>query len=311
MLRNSVVYFMHVARMGSIRAASAELGVAQSAVSRQLQTLEHEMGAALIERYSHGIKLTAAGEALFRHARKASFTLKRGMSEVEDVLGVSHVLIRVAVVESLTSYVFPRAVRSFLADYPKTTLAIDVAKSSAVINAVVADTVDFGICLNAPPSASVDVIARFAEPLFAIVPRRHPLGTRLHITLKDLTEHRLAMSSRSTGVGHALDLGSSRAGLTLDAALETNSLELLRQFVSLGSGIAVMTRQSCIASLLDSEFIALPIEDRHLGTVSSDVVTAPDRPLPLPTERFMHRVMIELRQVVGAGEHIGRDEGSC
>ena len=83
MLRNSVLYFMEVARSGSMRSASTALGVAQSAVSRQIQALEYEMGTALIDRYPTGTRLTPAGEALFRAARSASFRTERLRSEID------------------------------------------------------------------------------------------------------------------------------------------------------------------------------------------------------------------------------------
>ncbi|MDF2810843.1 MAG: LysR family transcriptional regulator [Microvirga sp.] len=298
MLRNSVVYFMEVARIGSIRAASASLGVAQSAISRQIQALEYEIGAPVIERYSHGVRLTPSGEALFRHARLASYEIERLVSELDDMRGTSHSRVHVAVVESLTSYVFPRAIKAFLDRYPDNTLIVEVGKSDAVLEAVMRDAADFGVCVNAPSSAAVDVLARFAEPLFAIVPPNHPLCYERQIGLAELSKHPLALSSRSTGVGYALDLACSKAELSLEATLETNSIELLRQFVSSGCGIAVMTRQSCLGSLLESHFTALRIQDIHLDMISSDVVVAQGRKLPLPSERFMSSVMAELKRSV-------------
>ncbi|MGT2445141.1 LysR family transcriptional regulator (plasmid) [Ensifer adhaerens] len=62
-------YFVSVARSGSIRKASEELHVASSAVSRQIKKLEDELGIALFERLSNGLRLTVAGENVLRHAR--------------------------------------------------------------------------------------------------------------------------------------------------------------------------------------------------------------------------------------------------
>ncbi|MDE1995932.1 MAG: LysR family transcriptional regulator, partial [Rhizobiaceae bacterium] len=62
-------YFAEVARSGSIRKASDELHVATSAVSRQIKKLEDELGTPLFERFSDGLRLTAAGEIVLKHSK--------------------------------------------------------------------------------------------------------------------------------------------------------------------------------------------------------------------------------------------------
>jgi len=60
--------FVAVARRMSITLAAGDLFLTQSAVSRQIRSLEDELGVALFERRHRGIVLTPAGERLFRHA---------------------------------------------------------------------------------------------------------------------------------------------------------------------------------------------------------------------------------------------------
>src|SRR5450631_1285288 len=57
--------FEAAARQMSFTRAAAELHVTQSAVSRQIKTLEDHLGAALFTRLNRALKLTAEGEALF------------------------------------------------------------------------------------------------------------------------------------------------------------------------------------------------------------------------------------------------------
>ena len=73
-------YFSVVARSGSIRKASEELHVATSALSRQIQKLEDELGTPLFERLPKGLRLTRAGEAVLEHADRTlqEFEVLRG-----------------------------------------------------------------------------------------------------------------------------------------------------------------------------------------------------------------------------------------
>ena len=58
--------FASVARHLNFRAAAEELALTQSAVSRQIQALEHEVGAALFMRHTRSVELTQAGASLLR-----------------------------------------------------------------------------------------------------------------------------------------------------------------------------------------------------------------------------------------------------
>lgn len=59
---------LEVSRSGSFSAAAEALGYTQSAISRQVAALETFAGAPLFERHARGVRPTAAGEVLIRHA---------------------------------------------------------------------------------------------------------------------------------------------------------------------------------------------------------------------------------------------------
>ena len=63
--------FLAVARHLNFRAAADELALTQSAVSRQIQALEEEVGVALFLRHTRAVELTGAGSQLLRAATSA------------------------------------------------------------------------------------------------------------------------------------------------------------------------------------------------------------------------------------------------
>ena len=62
-------YFSQVARRENFRKASEDLRVAQSALTRQIQILEHELGFLLFDRIKRGVRLTAAGQRLLERSQ--------------------------------------------------------------------------------------------------------------------------------------------------------------------------------------------------------------------------------------------------
>ena len=76
-------YFVQAAKMGSINRAAKTLLVAQSAMSRQLHLLEHEVGVALLIRTRTGIELTQDGRRFLAYSSRALELL----AQSRDVLG--------------------------------------------------------------------------------------------------------------------------------------------------------------------------------------------------------------------------------
>lgn len=68
--------FYVVAQAGSFTEASKDLNLSQSAISRQIQSLEHELKVSLFERHARGLSLTEDGEFLFKNANEVMIHLK-------------------------------------------------------------------------------------------------------------------------------------------------------------------------------------------------------------------------------------------
>lgn len=127
---------LEVARTGSFTAAADRLGYTQSAVSRQVAVTERAAGAPLFERHARGVRPTAAGEVLVRHA----------VSVLDGVAAASHELaglrdrlagrLVVAGFPTASAALLPRAVAKLLKLHPALAVQIMVASTPAQLLAL-------------------------------------------------------------------------------------------------------------------------------------------------------------------------------
>ena len=76
--------FHAVAEAGSFTSATVILNISQSAISRQIQSLEQELKTKLFERHARGLSLTENGEYLFKTVHEVISKLKDVESTILD-----------------------------------------------------------------------------------------------------------------------------------------------------------------------------------------------------------------------------------
>ncbi|MBV9049232.1 MAG: LysR family transcriptional regulator, partial [Solirubrobacterales bacterium] len=112
-----------VARQGSFSAAAATFGYTQPAVSRQIATLEAEVGTALVRRVPQGAVLTDAGRLLLERAEVILASLDSVEAELRALAGLQGGRLRLASFASAAASIVPPAIASFRERYPAVELS--------------------------------------------------------------------------------------------------------------------------------------------------------------------------------------------
>ncbi|MEM7437027.1 MAG: LysR family transcriptional regulator, partial [Myxococcota bacterium] len=81
---NDVRYYLALARLGSVRAAGAKLGVSHSTVARRVEALEARLAARLFDRNRDGYTLTDAGRRMLSRAERVE---KEMLALERDLVG--------------------------------------------------------------------------------------------------------------------------------------------------------------------------------------------------------------------------------
>jgi DNA-binding transcriptional LysR family regulator len=111
--------FLAVARYGSITGAAQALGFTQSAVSRQVATLEAQTGTRLFDRLARGVTLTDEGRCLLPHAEAMVSRLATARRDLDALRGLGAGRLRVGAFPTALAALVPRALAAFRSANPR------------------------------------------------------------------------------------------------------------------------------------------------------------------------------------------------
>jgi DNA-binding transcriptional LysR family regulator len=250
--------FCSVAETRSFTETARRLGITQSAVSLQLQKLEREFGARLMDRSRHPVSLTPAGEALIVEGEAILRRYEAALEAVRRASGEVAGRLRLVASTIPAEYVLPAILAGFCRRYPAVVPDVSVSDSAGVYKALAEGTVAFGFTgarrddlgLVHEPLTEDEVILVAAKGLVApstdvagiaslpLVVREEGSGTLLTVRMKlraaglDLSEIRPAMRLGSTQAVLTAVRAGAGAGfvsrLAAASSLESGTLEEIR-----------------------------------------------------------------------------------
>jgi len=216
-------------QLETVTEAAQELGVSQPAVSQALSEIERRLGVGLFDRRGRRLHLNQAGWHIARFA--------------DDVLGQAEALelwlnefragrsgiLRVGMIDAVSLYVLPTALRAFRMKRPDVELRLTVERSGLLLDQLRRRELDLTFVV-APVAAEFEAIEILREPLYLYGPPedRDPVTG-------DWVLFPLGRQTRAL-----IDEGLSRMGIRPRVTLESDSPDVLRQMVALGIGWSVL-----------------------------------------------------------------------
>lgn len=187
-------YFLVVMAEGSLTRAAQRLHITQPALSRQIQQLEKESGARLLERTPKGVEPTPAGTALHGHALRI-LRLADSTREVTTSATPSKETVALGLAPGLPAEWLGDRLRPLLAEESPVHLDITDASSTELLKMTGEGSLDLAIVHQDPP-ATMHRHRVLERPFGLAVRPTHPLGTATSCSLQDLDGLRVLAHAR-------------------------------------------------------------------------------------------------------------------
>jgi DNA-binding transcriptional LysR family regulator len=253
--------FLAVIDHGSFKAAAEKLNQPRATLRRRVESLEVRAGVPLLERSRNGVEATAAGAVLARHGRtllRETEALLRSLRGVgDDVLRGS---LRVGIPASLPADAIALVFGLFRAKFPQ--LCLDLRVSADPVAELLED-VEIALHLGAErsnPRYLSRPLTYLREGLYASASYLERCGAPQ--TLEQLDAHVL-LGSRSGAEAERWPLLAG-GSIAVTPAMRAEDTQLLRRFVELGFGIALLPELELGERELDDEAL-VPVLEHQLG----------------------------------------------
>ncbi|SDE76658.1 LysR family transcriptional regulator [Limimaricola pyoseonensis] len=293
-------YFTVVARAGSIRAASEQLHVASSAISRQIQKVEDELGTPLFERLPGGLRLTQAGKTVLSHAERTlnDFELLKG--ELGEMRGEKTGTVSIASLDSLLVSFLPEQISRFHKAHPKVDFRVRSGAHGSIATMVAEGEADLGITFSLARPEDTAFVSPVPMPLMAMVASHHPLADRSSVTLADCAAYNLLLQLDTAPIRSLIEMELSVLNRTGRVLAASNNLMMLKPMILAGDGVAFYTPLGMVHELDEGSIVAVPLEGTRLGGLEMGFLVPRRRKLTQAAEALLEQLSDSFETLRGA-----------
>jgi DNA-binding transcriptional LysR family regulator len=291
----AIYYFHAVRRAGSIRAAARVLNVASSAVNRQILKLEEDIGTPLFERTVRGLKLTSVGEMFARHVMTVIQDQERFRSDLQSLSGTWRGTIRIACIEALTGSLLPDVMKRHRDRVKRVTFWARTMGSLEVHDTLVRGEADIGIAFALRHSPELRQVALKRFRLGAVVATDHPLAAKRKVTVPQCMPYPFILASPELSIHQLLQPLLARLPQGAEPAIQTNSMDLMRELAERGVAISFQTQLGIERHLAAGRLSFMPLYNGGRPVWSDlGVYVRSERALPAYMESCLQDLVREL-----------------
>jgi len=230
--------FHHVALLGGFSRAAEALSLTQPAISEQVRKLEQAHDVLLLRRDRRRVRLTDAGERLFRLTRQY-FEIEQQIAEYMSQTSAAidgELRIIADSAHHVTGYL-----GRFRKRYPKITVSLRAGNSEEIVDELRAYNAEIGVVGGLSTGRDLESFDLGDTAITAFAARGVLLASKTSLTLRELTRLPLIFREKGSKTRQKLEDAAARQGLRLTPVIVAEGREAVRDVVASGAGIGFVS----------------------------------------------------------------------
>ncbi|MBI2993460.1 MAG: HTH-type transcriptional regulator CysB [Gammaproteobacteria bacterium] len=236
-------YIWEVARNNLNVSATAEsLYTSQPGVSKQIRTLEDELGVQIFQRSGkHLTEVTAAGKSILRVAGEILDRTENIRQIAQEFSDPRRGSLSIATTHTQARYKLPPVIREFIDRYPNVALHMHQGTPIQISELASKGTVDFAIATEALEHfENLVMMPCYRWNRSVIVPHGHPLTRERPLTLAAIARYPLVTYVFGFTGRSQLDDAFSAASLKPQVVFTATDADVIKTYVKLGLGVGIV-----------------------------------------------------------------------
>lgn len=236
------LYLFHlVVRHRSFTKAAGVAGLTQSAITRQIQGMEHRLGVALFERTTRSVAATPAGEFLEQQALRLIGDVEHSLQRLREDFADARKVVRVGVSRTIGLAYLPGFFHANLKRAPHVGCRVAYIPSVQLLPRLEANELDLAVL--SPPRRLPRTLAmthRFDDAFTLIGPSEKAAefaALRPRDRKRWLHEQSWLLLDESTRSGEQLQAWMRKQGWAIEPAMQFDNFDLIINLVALGMGV--------------------------------------------------------------------------
>jgi DNA-binding transcriptional LysR family regulator len=257
-------YFVEVINAGGFSKASKTVFLTQPALSKAIRLLEEELQMVLLERGKRGtqVKLTAAGQVVYRHAEQLLSGRQRMLAELDGLRNLTGGTLRLGLAPLGSAELFAPAIAKFRQHYPKIEMQLLVRGGIEQTAALKKDDIELATGII-DFDDEFDGIRIRNEPMVVVVPKSHPLALQKQLQLNDLRDQAQVMFEREYTLYEFVLSACEKVGFAPTEITRVSHADFGIALVAAGTGVMLLPQIIAERYRVDA-VVNVPLASRDL-----------------------------------------------
>lgn len=255
-------FFVEVYHQKSISYAAEKLCISQSSLSKQIKSLESEIGILLFDTTNkRHFVITEAGHDFYHYARELMMKYDEMRSSMKKYLSLEKGHVSIASIPIKMQYgVVPRLTK-FINDHPHININFMEEDSDSIINEIHNNKIDLGILYDSP---KLDAIANTFplgdDEFIAVVPKDHYLFNKDKIDLQDLKDEQFILLKAGTDIYDAVIDLCQKNGFTPQARFHYSRTTTIVDMIEETNCVSILLKE-IVEPMLNDNMKMIPLTD--------------------------------------------------